>query len=166
MLQLDTMRDEVGEDDIVHFSWTQAISHTVNKYLDTDILLDTGSTFSVFKNHQMVLNIRESRRTLKAYTNGGRQDSNRVADLPGFFTVWFNPNSMINILAFSDVCKKFRITTDTALGKFMTVHLSPTRQMIFKEVESGLYLFWNPGIGNNNKKVSGYSYLMLASKIE
>ena len=126
------MRDEVGEDDIVHFSWIQATSHTVNKYLDTDILLDTGSTFSVFKNHQMVLNIRKSRRTLKAYTNGGRQDSNRVVDLLGFFTVWFNPNSMINILAFSDVCKKFRITTDTAQGKFMAVHLSPTRLPYFR----------------------------------
>ena len=36
--------------------------------------------------------------------------------------------------------------------------------MIFEEVESGLYLFWNPGIVNNNKRVSGYSYLMLAQE--
>ena len=127
-----------------------------------DILLDTGSTFSVFKNHQMVLNIQDSKRTLKAYTNGGRQDPNRGAELPGFFTVWYSPNSMINILAFADVCKRFRITTDTALDKYMTVHLSPTRQMIFEEVELGLYLFRNSSMDRIKGKISGYSYLMLA----
>ena len=133
-----------------------------NRYLDTDILLDTGSTFSVLKNKDMLLNIRDGDRTLKAYTNGGRQDSNKIADLPGFFPVWYNEASMINILSWADVRRKFRITADTDLGKFITVHLSPTRKMAFEEVTSGLYLFRNPSMFTKNTKVSGYSYLMLA----
>ena len=64
MLQKDT--------DIVHFSWNMMASNKVQQYNDTVILLDTGSTFSVFKNPEMVLNIRDSPHTLKAYTNGGR----------------------------------------------------------------------------------------------
>ena len=130
-------------------------------YKDTDILLDTGSTFSVFKNQEMVLNIRSSYHVLKAYTNGGRQDSKQVADLPGFFTVWYNPKSMINILSWRDVRKKFRITADTTKGNFITVHLASNRKMVFEEVESGLYFFKNKVHEETDNKISGYSYLML-----
>ena len=75
--------------DIIHFSWTQLNRYKGLEYTDTNILLDTGSTFSVFKNPDMVLNIQDSGRKLKTYTNGGRQDSAQIADLPGFFKVWF-----------------------------------------------------------------------------
>ena len=43
--------------------------------------------------------VRDSKRMLKAYTNGGRQDSKQVGDLLRFFTVWYNPQSMLNIFA-------------------------------------------------------------------
>ena len=109
----------------------------------------------------MVLNIRDSPHTLKAYTNGGRHDSVKIADVPGFFTVWFNTKSMINILAWCDVSNKFRITADTSEGKFITVHLSKERGMIFEEVKSGLYLFRNRAHHITNNNISGYSYLML-----
>ena len=45
------------------------------KYSDTDILLDTGSTMSVFKNEKMLLNVRKSKRILRVYSNGGFQYS-------------------------------------------------------------------------------------------
>ena len=156
MLQL-----EATEHDLVHFSWTQLQNNNNGRYKDTDILLDTGSTFLVFKNCEMLLNVRESSRILKAYTNGGQQDLNKIADLPVFFTVWYNSELMINLLFWADVSKKFRITADTNLGKFITVPLSPSRKIIFEEVCSGLYLFKNPAMLNPTNKISGYSYLML-----
>ena len=70
MLQMEGENSE-----IVHFLWTQLTHIKSSRYLDTDILLDTGSTFSVFKNQDMLLNVRKNGRTLKAFTNGGRQDS-------------------------------------------------------------------------------------------
>ena len=109
----------------------------------------------------MVLNICNSRNTLKAYSNGGSQNSDQVADLPCFFTVWFNPSSMINILSWADVSRKFCITADTNLGKYITVNLTPQRKMVFEEVASGLYLFRNRALTVNNNKINGYSYLML-----
>ena len=157
MLQLEGETNE-----IVHFSRTQLAHVNSNRYQDTDILLDTGSIFLVFKNQDMLLNVRRSNRTLKAFTNGGRQDSDQVADLPGFFAVWYNPASMINILSWAGISERFRITADTNLGKFITMHLSPSRKMIFEEVTSGLYLFRNPSMVETTSKVSGYSYLMLA----
>ena len=116
---------QMTQDDaeIVYFSWNMMRNGKGQQYKDTDILLDIGSTFSVFKTPEMVLNIKDSPHTLKAYANGGRQDSVQVADVLGFFKVWFNPKSMINILAWCDVSNKFRITADTSKGKYITVHL-------------------------------------------
>ena len=76
------LSDDTGE--IEHFSWTQINQNVDNKYKDTDILIDTGSTFLVFKNPQMLLNIKSNERKTKPYINGGSQDSTLVGDLPGF----------------------------------------------------------------------------------
>ena len=61
---------------------------------DTAILIDTESTCSIIKNRKMVLNIRDSETILRAYTNGGHQDTHQRATMPGFFDVWFYPESM------------------------------------------------------------------------
>ena len=47
---------------------------------------------------------------------------------------------MVNILAWSDVSKKFRITTDTSLEPAIKVHLGNGEHIKFKEFKSGLYL--------------------------
>ena len=159
--QLLQMGEPENEHEIVHFSWNQMNTNNRDKYKDTDILIDTGSTFSVFKNPQMLLNIRRGERKMTAYTNGGQQDSTLVGDLPGFFEVWYNPNSMINILAWSNVADRYRITSDTAKGRYISVHLSDDRKMNFVEVESGLYLFRDRVHATTKNKMSGYSYLML-----
>jgi len=56
-------------------------------YDDRSILIDTGLTFSVMKNPKMVVNIRDSRKTMKDETNGGVQESKQKAFFPGFFEV-------------------------------------------------------------------------------
>ena len=60
------MREETNEDNIIHFSWTQVTNHNNSRYGDTDILLQTGLTFSVFKNQEILLNIRDSKRVFKS----------------------------------------------------------------------------------------------------
>ena len=47
---------------------------------------------------------------------------------------------MVNILAWSDVRKKFRITADTSLEAAIQVHLGNGEHVKFKEFKSGLYL--------------------------
>ena len=88
----DEVEDEDTSDDdslVVAFQYMGLAANLANsgKYSDTDILLDTGSTMSVFKNKKMLLNVRKSRRVLRAYSNSGFQDSNTVGDFPGIFTV-------------------------------------------------------------------------------
>ena len=134
---------------------------------DNDILLDTGSTCSVFHNKKLVTDIRPSNKTLRAYTNGGHQDSKQIATLPGFFDVWYNPASMVNILSYADVRKRFRITSDTEKDSCINVHMDDGRTMKFREVKSGLYLHnQSDGEKDNDTRnnVTEYTFLKLVSQ--
>ena len=85
----------------------ESIIHNIKnkdcKYSSSDIFLDSGSSCSVFDNDQILENIVESKTTLRCYTNGGHQDSHKKGYFPGFFYVWYDPMSMLNILLFAEV---------------------------------------------------------------
>ena len=93
------------------------------EYDEWDILLDTGSTISVFKTKKMLTDVKPSKETMRALTNGGFQDSKMRGILPGFFPVWVNEQSRLNILAWKDIRERFRITADTAVADEVIVHL-------------------------------------------
>ena len=67
------------------------------------VLLDSQSTISVFKNCDMLTNIRPSNHVLRSVTNGGFQDSTLIGDFPNLGAVWFNPDSIANTLSLSHV---------------------------------------------------------------
>ena len=53
--------------------------HEINSLPDTSVLIDTGSTVSVFKNKEALRNITKSATALRAHTNGvSRTQSYRV----------------------------------------------------------------------------------------
>ena len=121
-------------------SFTFMHQQEINSPPTTSILIDTGSTISVFKNKELLKNVTKSDSSLRAHTNGGFQDSVFQGYLPGFFKVWYNPHCMVNILAWSDVRKKFRITADTSVEPAIRVHFKNGEYVKFKELKSGLYL--------------------------
>jgi len=88
----------------------------------------------------MLLNISESKKTLRAYINGGHQNSNQEDNFPGFFKVWYNNNSMLSMLTFKDARKRFRITVDTAVEVAICVHLDDEKILKFK-VLSGKFTY-------------------------
>ena len=56
--------------------------------LHTDsVLINTGSTCLVFNCEKILINVKKSNQTLRAFTNGGHQELNLIGDLPGFFQV-------------------------------------------------------------------------------
>lgn len=143
--------DELEEDDdSVSISFTNA--QTSDDHIMTNrnsILLDIGSNCSVFNNRDLLAGIYKSTHTLRAYTNVGHQESNMCEMLPGFFEVWYNPDSMMNILALSDVTRKLRITMDTATECCIDVyfhHKNDHKVLKFKEMEHGLFLLQNSTI--------------------
>jgi len=127
------------------------------------ILIDTGSNCSVFNNTEYLTNIRKSNRTLRAFTNGGFQDSTQMGHLDGFFKVWYNPNSMMNILSFSEVANRYCITFDSAAAKDIQVHGENGKVWRFKEVSSGLYLLDNTN--SIKHSVDNYSLVNLDCSI-
>jgi len=86
------------------------------------ILLDTQSTVSVFNNMQYLTNIRESKETLRAITNGGYQDSHMVGEFPNLGTMWYNQHSIANILSMQEVRRVCRVTMDTSIKPTLSVH--------------------------------------------
>ena len=127
------------------------------------LLIDSGSTCSVIMNPNILIDIHDSDQTLRAVTNGGHQDSHMKAYLPGFFEVWYNPASLLNILSFSDVSKRFRITVDTKRDNSINVHLDDGNVLSFKCMNNGLYMA-NISDIKSKSQLTNYSFVSVTSR--
>ena len=122
------------------------------------VLLDSQSTISVFKNCDMLTNIRPSDHVLRAVTNGGFQDSTLIGDFPNLGAVWFNPASIANILSLSHVRQVCRVTMDTSVDPSMIVHRLDGSRMIFREHACGLFVF-DPVFNDHHAADTDYTML-------
>ena len=67
------------------------------------ILLDSESTTSVMKNRDLLSNIWELSHPITCHSNGGTQVSSLVGRLKGFGDVWFNTESLANMLSLAEM---------------------------------------------------------------
>ena len=127
------------------------------------VLLDTCSTVSLFSNEKLVTNIRPCNKGNGLITQsiGGSMRTKLVADLPNFGEVWFNPQSMANILSFAHVSNRFRITCDTEVEKSFTVH-ADRGPIVFKELKNGLY-YYDTTTGRKPKSSLDYLFFLDAT---
>ena len=102
------------------------------------VLLDSQSTCNVFNNRHLLQNIRTAPEPLTAYTNGGCQVSTLIGDIPNFGPVYYNPESLANILSLSSVTTVCRVTMDTDLENCMIVHRRDGSHMKFVQWTRGL----------------------------
>ena len=98
---------------------------------NTWILLDSQSTVCVFNNKRLLSNIRQSPRPLEVSTNGGPQVSTLIGDIKNFGTVWYNPQSLANILSLAEVRLRCRCVMDTAIEPAIHVHKANGTVMTF-----------------------------------
>ena len=61
--------------------------------------------------------------------------------MKNFGDVWFNENSLANILSMAAVRKMCRITMDASVEASINVHRKDGTAMKFKEYKSGLYYY-------------------------
>ena len=71
-----------------------------------DIILDNGSTLSIFANSELVEGIRKSKSTLEMETIAGTWLTNQEANVPGFGTVWYDEGAIANIFSFAELVDK------------------------------------------------------------
>jgi hypothetical protein len=89
----------------------------------------------------MVTNIRPSPQSVFARTNGGHQTSTHIADFRNLGVVWYNSESIANILSLSEVRRVCRVTMDTSVEAAILIHGKDGSTMKFVEHEDGLYFY-------------------------
>ena len=129
---------------------------TNNRRLKNSIILDNGSTLSIFANSDMVNNIRKSDTILQLATNAGTRESNQIADVPDYGTVWYDARAIANIFGLSDLKKKYRVTYDSQNGDCFDVHMKG-KIIKFKCNKDGLYEYnvsddYLTGVADEKKK--------------
>ena len=124
------------------------------------ILLDSESTTSIFRDANLLTNLRDTAPPLLLNTNGGHHSATQVGEYHGLgnpLTVWFNPKSLANILVLCDVRRHVQVTLDTAQELAFLVHLPDGPPLCFVEHDTGLYIY----LPDHDVKipVTAYSYL-------
>jgi hypothetical protein len=95
---------------------------------------------SLFGNPKMVTNIRESKTTLELGTNAGTRTTKKIADVPGYGTVWYDETAIANIFGLSDLKKKHRVTYDHEMEDAFIVHMNDDT-LKFECNSKGLYTY-------------------------
>ena len=127
------------------------------------VLLDSDSTVSIFCNADLLTDIHEVEEPLYLETNGGGyQISTHMGTVKDFGLVWYNPDSIANVLSLAQVRLVRRVTMDTELlPAFCVHHLDGSGATIFAEHESGLYLYDASTVVSNHSKAPIVSYSCL-----
>jgi hypothetical protein len=151
----------------VAFCLAQVENHFPDGIPNHYVLLDSDSTVSIFCNADLLTDIHDVDEPLYLETNGGGyQISTQMGTLADFGPVWYNPESIANVLSLAQVRMVRRVTMDTAeLAAFHVHKLDGSGTTLFLEHESGLYLH-DASVSTANKvnshsksSVIGYSYL-------
>ena len=73
-------------------------------------------------NPDLVTNVCKSKNPVNMYTNAGNKQLDLDSDIPGFGVGKFDPEHMANIMGFSDMSDKHRITYDNSVEDAFNVH--------------------------------------------
>jgi hypothetical protein len=151
------------------YSMAQAQAHFADGIPNHYVLLDSDSTVSIFNNAAMLVDIHEVDTPLVLESNGGgHQVTYQMGIIPDFGKVWFNENSIANILSLADVRKARRV--DSPDDSAFHVHkLDGSGYTRFEEHPSGLYLHNStkpvvPYTEQCDSNPVGYSYLQTVAE--
>ena len=104
------------------------------------IILDSGSTMSLFYNPELVEDIRDANKEIAISTNAGVQITKNIATVPEFGDVWFDKNAIANIFSLAELSKRHKVTYDSEREDAFIVH-TENGAVKFKKSKKGLYYY-------------------------
>ena len=105
----------------------------------TWVLLDNQSPMDVFCNVDLLDNICPAENMLNIRSNGGTTSTSHQGNLPGYRTVWYHPEGIVNILSLSQVKEKYRVSFDSTNSNTFTMMKPDGKVFEFQQSHSGLY---------------------------
>ena len=107
------------------------------------ILLDSQSTIKILNNPKLFSSIRDcnDHEVVRCYCNGGYQDTQKISIVPGIGEVYFNPNSLADIILVSDIDNEYRTTYDSDREKAFIVHNTSIGINKFIRSKNGLHYY-------------------------
>ena len=119
---------------------TQQIVLTNKEMINSNwILLDNQSMVNIFKLEKLLRDIGPATENIRCFCNGGYQDTYQSGIFDGAGEVYYNNTSLANILSYSLLGERYRITSDTWIEDSFTIHDFQGRDMKFICSKEGLY---------------------------
>jgi len=108
---------------------------------DFQVMMDNGATCGVFKNAQLLHNLRMVDRPCIINGIGGKLETQTVGDFMGMTTVYYHPDALANILSQSTLSDEgHQITYNHRMQTFHLVPVGSNHAIEFKR-HGGLYCF-------------------------
>ena len=105
----------------------------------TWIFFNNQSTVDLFCNSKLLKNIWKSNIHINIQCNAGQCTNDMIGDLPRYGTVWYDPNSIANILSLRRVAVKYHVAYNSQGSGSFVVPKPDSMVFEFKASAGGLY---------------------------
>ena len=141
---------------------------TIQGKEENTVILDSGSTISLFKSRDLLTDIRKAPVKIELDTNAGSRLVDQVGEVSGVGTVYFNNNGIANIFALKDLIKTHRVRYDSKVEDAFIVEVNG-EDVKFTANDQGLYVFhfkktYIDNVKKHNKKITGVQHLQSMKK--
>jgi hypothetical protein len=106
------------------------------------ILLNNQSATDSFSNPDLLRDIHEVRGSLTIHTQAGKAITKLRGTVPGYGTVWYCPDGIVNILSLANVARtRCVVTFDSTNGNHFKVTKDDGSLQVFQQSQHGLYYY-------------------------
>ena len=125
----------------VSFSHAQCHDEVIDGEENQEEILDSGSTVSLMKDREKVVDIQKRKVNVLMSTNAGSKVVDKEATRKGYGKVLFDPEAMTNLRSLSEVVKRgYRVQMDTDLENSFLVTSPEGEEIKFQCDKRGLYV--------------------------
>ena len=118
------------------------------------IILDSGSTMSIFHDKDLVYDIKKADYPIKIATNAGSRIVSKQAMVAGFGSVWYDEEAIANIFSIKDLKMQHHITYDSEVEDAFFVHKEDKEPVKFKCTSQGIYAYTIPVCREENMELA------------